>query len=439
MKRLGSMLILLAAAGCGDPPGSSGTGGAEAPSAPRVEVRLTTVAPADVTATLELVGNLIPRRRTLIVAEIDGMIESIAASPRRVEVESGGRRISRPMRLGMGEAVKRGDVLAQIVRTDYELALELAQAGLSRARADLAAILAWKRPQEIQGLEAAVREAAALLEKTRLDVGRMRQLKSSAAGSQSEVDRAQAGFLIAQAAHARAQAALALARAGPRETDLDVARAGIAAAEARVKVARQRLSKTTIRAPYDGVITEVKVDVGDRVTALPRIEIIELLDIAVLAAEVGVPERYTGTIGFGDRVAVLADGSTEPVPGLVVRVNEKVSPATRTFRVRCAIDNRARRFKAGQFARVRFRLASPKRQLTVPLEALTYQGGEPGVFVCDGGRVALRRVRTGLRDDRRIQVTQGLTAGQQVVTHDPALLADGMPVVVRATPTAPPR
>lgn len=434
MKRSMILVMLVAATSACDNDGPSAAKTRRQTSEkPRVVVDLATVAEREVTSTLELVGNLLPRRRTLVVTEVDGVIESIAVSKRRVEVEAGGRRVSREMRLGMGEAVKTGDVLAQLVKRDFELAMAVAQARLVKARADLAAIEAWKRPEEVRGLEAVVRQGAARLEETRKEVERVTKMRAKSAGTQSEVDRARAAFLIAKAVHAAAAAKLALAKAGPREADLAVARASIASALAEVEVQKERLAKTTIKAPYDGVITDVFVDVGDRVTAQPRIEVLELMDLSVMAAEVGMPERYTGQIKFGDRVTVLCDGMAKPVLGVVIRVNDKIKTATRTFQVRCGIDNRDGRFKAGQFARVRFRFSSATRRLAIPVAALTFQGGEPSVFVLEGGRVSLQRIGRGLSDGQFVEVLTGLTAGQKVVTHDPALLASGMAVEVGAT------
>ena len=79
-----------------------------------------------------------------------------------------------------------------------------------------------------------------------------------------------------------------------------MAKAAVTTAEAEVEHRRWKVEKTSIVAPYDGVVTERFVDVGDRVTALPRVEIIEFMDIRFLVAEVGVPERYL------EQVRVLA-------------------------------------------------------------------------------------------------------------------------------------
>jgi RND family efflux transporter MFP subunit len=185
--------------------------------------------------------------------------------------------------------------------------------------------------------------------------------------------------------------------------------------------------------PDDGVITEVNVEQGDHVSSASG-PLFELLDLRYLVAEVGVPESHLGDIQLQDRADVLMAGSVEPVPGLVVGMNDKVDPESRSYRVRVAIDNAGGRFKAGQFVQVVLSLGGRSQATLVPTTAITFQEGQPGVFVVENERARRRLVTVGMSDDISSEILSGLVAGEVVVVDDPALLSDGMRVDAASLP-----
>lgn len=401
-----------------------------APAETRVAVEARLARPGRLTRELSLSGDLLPLERTLVMSEIDGVIAEIAASPQIIKAEVDGREVQFRMRLSLGDRVKKGDVILRFKPEDFRLALESAKARLARARAELASLQAWKRPEDVRALEAGLREQAARHEEARRELARVKQLQASRAISERLADQAQMGYEAAAAARERAQASLDIARAGPTEAELAVARSAVAIAEAAVAEKDAALEKTVIRAPYDAAITEVYVGVGERVTAQPRVELVELLDLSAILAEVGVPEQYGGALAVNDAVEVFVPGVAEPAPGIIVRINDKVEPASRTFRVRCAIDNRDGRYKAGQSGRVRLRIASVQGKIVIPVAAVVYRDGEPGVFVVEDERARLKPVRLGLSNGRELEVVEGLGEGERLIIRDPAILADGMSVRV---------
>jgi multidrug efflux pump subunit AcrA (membrane-fusion protein) len=382
---------------------------AESAAAPRISVRLAQAASSDVAASIELVGTLIPRRRTIIVSEVDGVILEIADRP--IEAEIDGQQISETTRLDIGMEVSDREVLVRLDPEEFRLMLQSADARQNVAK------------QEVRRAEAARDEAAKRGELAKRNFERIDSLREGRAISQAEYDQADADLETTRAALRRAEA------------DIDVAKAAVAQAEAEFARADWALGKTEIRAPYAGVVTDRFVDKGDRVTAMPRVEIMELMDISILSAQLGVPERYIGRIQVGDPAMVYVKGSVEPVRGMVALVNDKVDPSSRTFRIRVGIRNDERRFKAGQFVRVALQVESSQDALTVPAEAITYTGGEAHVFVYDAGRVRQRPVTLGVGNEEIAEVLSGLAAGEEVVVDDPSILCDGMLVQVQATDT----
>jgi multidrug resistance efflux pump len=421
------LAIVVNLLGCGTDPEQSFTA---TQTVQQIDVELALVTRTDLTTSLELVGNFLPSRRSVIVAEVDGVIEKIPRpTVNPTVVEFAGVRETLP--LDIGTEVKKGELLVKLDASEYELGLETEKAQLAHAKTELANLIAWKRPEEITLAKALHDEAIANLERAESDYDRVIRLVQDNAVSASEHDEKQANALKARALLAHAKANVAIAEAGPTAEQLAVGRAALASAEAQVKHERWKVDKTSVVAPYDAVVTDRYVDVGDRVTALPRVEIMEVMDIRFLVAEVGVPERYFGSVQLLERAAIRVQGHRDPIPGLIVRINDKVDPGSRAYRIRVAIDNTSRQFHVGQFVRVVLNIASSPNTLTVPRRAVSYSGGQPNVFVFANGKVTRHPVELGIETDDSVEIVSGLNEKAQIVVDDPAVLTDNMPVQVR--------
>lgn len=426
-------VVLAAVAGIGSwPPPTPST---ETVTGNRVQMRslpveLVPVKQDSIAAELELTGNFLPQRRTLIVAEVDGVIQSFPETDHIIEAEVEGRKYHHQLGLNLGHFVKQGDVLVTLDPTEYQLQLDVAKARLKHAESQLEDLLAWHRPERVRQIEASKEEAGALLERAEAEFERVKSLAGQRASSQQELDHAQAELRSTRAIISRTQAELEEALAGPTETEIEIMRALVQQAASEVAIHQDRLNRTVIYAPYSGVITEKFVYEGERVTMMPRVELMELIDVEILMVEVSVPERYSRRIQRGDWVNVQVVGQQATVPGMVILVNEKIDYQTRTFRVRIGVENYDYRFKAGQFAKVAFRLDWQDDTMVVPTDAVLYSGGQPHVFVYDPKtqQVQQRSIRSGILGTGSMQVLDGLEIGEWIVLHDPAILASGMRV-----------
>ncbi len=393
-----------------------------------ITVRVQPVRSAVVEEPFEAIGNLVPLKRSVIYTQVDGTVRSVAKSPRPLPVVVDGKRIDYPLSVDIGVPVRKGDVVIQLEPRPYELAVREAEKRLARAQRELARLLAWQRPEEIRQLRAAVEAAAAELKLEQSTLERYRRLREQGAVSEEEFQRQATRVQLAAARHEQLSAQLAIAEAGPTPEEIAVAEAAVEQAEAALALAKYRLERTTVRAPYDGVITEFFVAEGEHVLAAPRTKLFEIVMDQILVAQVNVPERYLGLIAPGDKVTLRVVNRDEPFEGTVAFVNGKVDHLTRTFRVRIGVDNRSRTLKPGQYVRVRFRLRSQQPGPVVPVAALRYEEGDPVVYVLDGNVARKRHIRLGLQGRAVAQVIEGLAAGEPLITDPVDLLADGMPV-----------
>jgi len=427
---------LLATAGCSHPAESAEEADQAAARGDRLAVDLVRVERSEIRDTLELVGTLMPIHTTTIVSEVDGVIVGFGDAERNVDTPGDRRAGGPPLGPDIGQEVAAGSVLVEIRPLDFQLDLAAAEASYLLTQRELENLLASRRPEEIARLEAVLAQARAKLVQTEADLERSKLLMAKRATSKGNHDAAVAAHRSAEAAVRQADAALKHYLATPTKEQIEVAHAALAAAKTKVDRAKADLEKTTIEAPYDGVVTERWVDIGDRVTAMPRVEIMQLVDPGVLFAEVCVPEKFQGRIQRGAMGSVQAEGVAENVPACVELIGGKVDPGTRTFRVKMAIDNRARLLRPGGFVHVEMPVGAAARSLLAPHDAVTFAEGRPVVFVYQQGTVHRRPVELGIGNRQQYEITAGLEEGEQIVAGSTSLLADGMAVVAGASEKA---
>ncbi len=433
--RVGLGLLCLAlplCVGCGSSVSASNTEAKYAPRLKAVEVDVVPVRRQAVSTEVEFTGNLLPRRMTQIVSEVEGVVRDVPKVGTEFNVVVEGKQISERLGITYGQSVKQGDVLLEIDTTDAEIALRIAEAKLSKSKAELAKLKSWNRPEEVQRLTALRDEAKARYSQAHSEHRRKEQLAKRNVVTQTDIENAAMGAATSRAALLAAEAVLKQAHAGPTTEEIVIHQALIAEAEAEVESAKRSITKSTIRAPYDGVVTAFSVEVGGRVS--PNGEpLVELMDLRFLVAEIAIPETYIGRVQVRDSAMVEAAGASQPVPGLVIAINDTVDPQTRTFAVRVAIDNEARKFKAGQFATVRLQMGGVEAEsLAIPSSSIFFREGQPHVYVLETDLVESRQVAVGVADAGMTEILDGLHEGQQVVVDDPSLLSDGMRASVRS-------
>ena len=421
------IISVLGMAGCENAVAVDQTTPTQTSTIKQLEIDVVPVVRSDVVSEIELVGSLIPLQQTTVVAEIDGSVAEIASCGRTVHVN--GTEV--PLPIDIGSHVKKGDVLVRLKDRDQRLALNVAQASQNRLESELRHLLSWRRDEEIAQLEATLEETKARAVCATADRQRYERLIEKKAISQADFDDAVAKEIQAKAEVKKAQAALQIAKSGPTKEEIEVAKAHFEVAKAEVAVRQDTLSKTIIRAPYDGVITKRYVDVGDRLIEMMDPNILDLVDSRVLFAEVPVPERYQMGVKTGQQARIMVDGLSKPIIGKIDRIDGNIDPQTRTFLIRVTIDNSQETLKPGGFARVALPVASTKDALTVPFSAVSFDAGQPSVFVYRDGRVTKKSVKLGVSNREKYTIISGVDQGELVAMGQIAVLSDGLRVAAR--------
>ncbi|OOV87101.1 efflux RND transporter periplasmic adaptor subunit [Oceanospirillum linum] len=244
----------------------------------------------------------------------------------------------------------------------------------------------------------------------------------------AELKQAEASRGLSEVEYKRANQ-LVSSNAGSVNTR-DSALAKLRIDQAGVALAKERLGKMTLNAPFDGLVGLREVSVGEYVT--PGQSLVSLVSVNPLRIEFRVPEVYLTGLAVGQSVAVSIDAIPgEQFKGTVFAVSPEVDVNGRSVKVVASLPNDSGKLRPGLFARVNLNLETIEDALLLQEEALVPQGNVQLVYVLEEGKVAIRPVVTGIRERGRVQVLQGVKAGDIVVTAGQMKLRPGaaaMPV-----------
>lgn len=218
------------------------------------------------------------------------------------------------------------------------------------------------------------------------------------------------------------------------QADLDKARAELDLANAQLDRAREALRRTVIVAPFGGVTGRREIAPGQVVTTSTAVTRIDALDPVLV--DVDLPESALTRVRVGQAATV----TVEAVPGRafegeVSYVSPRASEKARTLEVRVRVPNPEGLLRPGLSASVRLELGEVDGAVFVPTSAVVQTASGPAAWVVDGeGKAQPRPLTLGLREEARVRVLQGLTAGDRLVLEGFTRLKPGAPVAVQEPP-----
>jgi membrane fusion protein, multidrug efflux system len=207
----------------------------------------------------------------------------------------------------------------------------------------------------------------------------------------------------------------------------DEALSQLHADQASLELAKARLDKTVLHAPFDGVVGLRKVSVGDFVDVGNEIVNVEQID--PLKVDFRVAELYVGAVKAGQHLQLGVDAfAGEQFTGEVYAIDPLIDESGRSILLRARLPNPDRRLRPGLFARISLVLNEREDAIQVPEQALVPQGQEQFVFKVVDGKVAFTKVKVGIRRDGMAEILEGLAPHDQVVTAGQLKIRDGAAV-----------
>ena len=365
--------------------------------------------------TLYLLRNILLGTPINVYAATSGeLVQSVVASgrvvsPQRVTVAlQGSGRVQR-VAVAEGQKVEAGQLLIELDNSDSRASLAQANAATAQAQAKLRQLTELGQPQAVQAL--ALAQATALQARKALD--RNRDLVARGFVSQAAADDAQRAVDVAASQVASAQAQVKSNAAGGSETLL--AQAALSQAQAGQQLARAKLNQGQVLAPSGGVLISRSVEVGDIVQ--PGKALMVLAASGQMQILIQIDEKNLSKIALGQKAYGSADAfASQRFDAVVGFINPGVDATRGSVEVKLNIANPPAYLR--QDMTVSVDIETARRTGTVVIATSAVQDAatdKPWVLVVRSKHAVKQFVKLGLRGDTRVEVLDGIAAGESVL------------------------
>ncbi|MBK8504138.1 MAG: efflux RND transporter periplasmic adaptor subunit [Saprospiraceae bacterium] len=198
--------------------------------------------------------------------------------------------------------------------------------------------------------------------------------------------------------------------------------------QAEIEVTQVQLKKTSIKAPFSGLVGLRNMSLGAYVG--PSQSIVELQQTNPLKLEFDIPEKYMREVSMGQKVSFEIVGFEKPFEATIYATSTDISPTTRSFKVRARCPNPNGMLKPGNFAKVEVITGTNSHAIMLPSDAVVPVIDGQKVFLAKSGKVEERLVTTGAREGIMIEIVSGINANDTVIVSGLLAIAAGMPIEI---------
>lgn len=237
------------------------------------------------------------------------------------------------------------------------------------------------------------------------------------------------GYLEKRAKDVEARQKRLLAIEGISREEYDIAESNVNTAKADKDLLLAQLAKTEIRAPFSGKLGLRAISEGAFLT--PGTLVTTLVQTNPVKIDFSVPEKYASQIRIGSTVRFSADGISAPLTARVTAISPLIDESLRTLKIRAYATNPAGQLVPGMFVRLDVPLQGENQTIQIPTQAVVPVLKGKKVYVVRNGKAQETFIKTGTRNDQQIQVTEGLTPGDSVITSSIMALKNGSSVKVK--------
>ncbi len=395
MRSVYSTLVVLITAVAACAPSEQAAAAADKAPSP-LPVRTVTVTAEPLTRVITVTGTLAAEEQVSLSFKVPGRVEAV--------------------HVDLGSVVRRGEIVATLVPTDFELRVRQAEAALLQARARLGLPPEGADDSVDPDATALVRQRRAVVQEARLTRDRMKTFFDRGLTARATLDSAETALEVADGQH---QDAL---------EEIRNRQGVLAQRRSELEIARQQIQDAVLRSPVEGAVRERQVQVGEyRAAGTPVMTIVRTHPLRL---KLSVPERETAGLRTGLGVRVRVEGDSREHDGRLERIGAAVDEANRTLPIEAVVPNPRDLLRPGQFATADIVVSRDDRALVVPRDAIVTFAGVQKVLTVKDGRAREQRIRTGRREGEQVEVVDGLSDGD-VVIRQPGNLVDGAIVEVR--------
>jgi RND family efflux transporter MFP subunit len=373
-------------------PGEETAQTAAQPEESALPVKVVPVRRGDLVMRLESPGEAFTEKMIVLKSEVSGNIKGLNVKE--------------------GRHVRAGEILVEIDDQEYRLRWERAEALRLKYLSDLLLDKQFAPPEKVADPAAAER-----VKKAEQDFSKAGSLYGKGMISREEFEKAK-----------RAYESL-LIESGAKQEEVMAAAKGLTQAEIDAQIAELELERTKIRAPFAGIISDIRVSPQENISA--GRELFTLVDISQIKVQAKVLESEIGKMKVGYEAALRFSAYPgKTFKGHVEAVSPIVNPEDRTCAVHIAVDNPQEEIKPGMHAEVEIAADIYKDRLLVPQEAVLVRGGRKLVFAVEEGLAKWRYIEVGLENKDYAEVLDGVKEGEVVIVEGHFTLAHDAKVQV---------
>ena len=342
-------------------------------------------------------------------------------------------RISAPIRaeyVQRGAHVSKGQLLLTLEDRDLQGTALDSKGSLTQAQAAYTATTKATIPEDLQRAQLDVAQTQANLDVANRTAEERKRLLREGAIAGRDTDTAIASAVQAQAAYDTAVQHLASVQNTTGRTSAESAGGQLTSARGRLASAEAQVSYADLRSPISGVVTERPLFPGETATA--GTPVITVMDTSSLLAKLHLAQATVQKLRLGGSAELHVPGMGDPQPATVSFISPALDPGSTTVEVWLKLSNLNGQYKVGTPVHAVIRgYTVPRAVQLAPAAILPADDGSTDVLIVGPDQVVHKRaVKVGLRTEQSVQITEGVTPGDTVVTEGGYGLDDGTKVKV---------
>ena len=401
-------VVMLIWAGC-----SSDKGDKE----PTVSVQVAAVEKTTIQHTITSQAILFPRQQAAIVPKISAPVQKFLVK--------------------RGSAVHEGELLAVLENRDLSAAAQDTEGAYKQQEALHKITTSASLPEEIKKAEADVQQAQQVLDAQEKIYQSRQQLFDQGALPRKELDQSRVDITQARNQYAIAKQHLDALMSIGKEEELKAAAGQLESAKGKYLGAEAQLSYSEIRSPIDGVVTDRPLYPGEMAAA--GTPLLTVMDISSVIAKAHIPQSDAAALKVGGTGTMTVPGIDKPIEGKVTVVSPALDPNSTTVEVWFEAKNPKHELKPGTSVQLSLTAQTVKDALVVPASSvLTAPDGSTTVMLAGSdGRAHQKTVTLGIRNGDDVQILEGVTASDKVVSSGAYGLPDKTKIKVEAAEAPP--
>jgi multidrug efflux pump subunit AcrA (membrane-fusion protein) len=336
-----------------------------------------------------------------------------------------------------GSRVRQGELLAVLENRDLSAAAQDTKGAYDQEQAAYETTTAASLPEEIQKAEADAQQAQKALDAQEKVYQSRQQLFEQGALPRKELDQSTVDVTQARNQAAIAKKHLDALMAVGRHQELKAAAGRLESAKGKYLGAQAQLSYSEIRSPISGVITDRPLYPGEMATA--GTPLLTVMDTSAVIAKAHIPQADAALLKVGEKGTITVPGVDDPIEGKVTVVSAALDPNSTTVEIWVEAKNPKSQLQPGTSVQLSLLAKTVKDALVVPAAAvITAQDGSSAVMVAGtDGRAHQKAVKVGIRQADDVQILEGVTEKDKVVTNGAYGLPDNTKIKVEAATEAP--